>query len=61
MLPFSSAGLSDWPGGGVIGVHGTDEPGLIPGRVSHGCVRLRNGDVNRLRRLMGLGTPILIR
>ncbi|MEJ7798194.1 MAG: L,D-transpeptidase [Solirubrobacteraceae bacterium] len=23
--------LSDWPGGGVIGIHGTDEPQLIPG------------------------------
>ena len=56
-----SPGLSDWPGGGVVGVHGTDKPGLIPGRVSHGCVRLRNGDINKLRRLMGLGTPVLIR
>ena len=56
-----SPGLSDWPAGGVIGVHGTNEPGLIPGRVSHGCVRLRNGDINELRRLMGLGTPVLIR
>jgi hypothetical protein len=53
--------LSDWPGGGVIGIHGTNEPRLIPGRVSHGCVRLRNAHVLRLRRLMGLGTPIWIR
>jgi lipoprotein-anchoring transpeptidase ErfK/SrfK len=53
--------LSGWPAGGVVGIHGTDEPGLIPGRISHGCVRLRNGDINRLRKLMGLGTPILIR
>lgn len=29
--------LSDWPGGGVIGLHGTDQPQLIPGRPSHGC------------------------
>ena len=53
--------LSDWPGGGVVGIHGTDQPGLIPGRISHGCVRLRNRDVNQLRRLMGLGTPVWIR
>lgn len=53
--------LSDWPGGGVVGIHGTDQPGLIPGRISHGCVRLRNRDINGLRRLMGLGTPIWIR
>lgn len=56
-----SPGLSGWPAGGVIGIHGTDEPGLIPGRISHGCVRVRNSGVNRLRRLMGVGTPILIR
>jgi L,D-transpeptidase catalytic domain len=56
-----SPGLSGWPAGGVIGIHGTDEPGLIPGRISHGCVRVRNGDINKLRKLMDLGTPILIR
>lgn len=55
-----SPGLSDWPAGGVVGIHGTDEPGLIPGRVSHGCVRLRNSDISRLRRLMSVGTPISI-
>lgn len=55
-----SPGLSDWPGGGVVGIHGTDRPELIPGRVSHGCVRLRNRDIARLRRLMPLGTPIRI-
>jgi hypothetical protein len=53
--------LTDWPGGGVIGIHGTNQPRLIPGRISHGCVRLRNGDVGDLRRLMGLGTPVWIR
>jgi hypothetical protein len=53
--------LSDWPGGGVIGIHGTNEPGLIPGRVSHGCVRVRNSKIRDLRKLVGLGTPVLIR
>ncbi len=52
--------LSEWPGGGVVGIHGTDEPQLIPGRPSHGCIRLRNGDITRLWRLIGLGTPIQI-
>jgi hypothetical protein len=50
--------LSDWPGGGVVGIHGTNEPGLIPGRPSHGCVRLRNADITRLWRLIAIGTPI---
>ena len=53
--------LTDWPGGGVIGIHGTNEPGLIPGAPSHGCIRVRNGAVRQLWRLMPIGTPLLIR
>jgi len=53
--------LTDWPGGGVIGLHGTDQPGLIPGRPSHGCIRLRNRDIVRLYALTPIGTPISIR
>jgi hypothetical protein len=52
--------LSDWPGGGVVGIHGTNAPSLIPGRPSHGCVRLPNAKVLQLRRLMPIGTPIWI-
>jgi hypothetical protein len=53
--------LSDWPGGGVVGIHGTNEPWLVPGRPSHGCVRVRNAAIERLARLMPVGTPVLIR
>lgn len=53
--------LTDWPGGGVIGLHGTSEPGLIPGRPSHGCIRLKNRDIERLYALTPIGTPLLIR
>lgn len=56
-----STTLTDWPGGGVVGIHGTNRPDLIPGRVSHGCIRLRNDDILRLARLMPLGTPVEIR
>jgi lipoprotein-anchoring transpeptidase ErfK/SrfK len=52
--------LSEWPGGGVVGLHGTNEPNLIPGRPSHGCVRLRNADILRLYRLVPTGTPVRI-
>lgn len=52
--------LSDWPGGGVIGIHGTNQPGLIPGRPSHGCIRVPNRAVTRLWRLMPIGTPVTI-
>lgn len=52
--------LSDWPGGGVVGLHGTNQPRLIPGRPSHGCIRLRNRDIGRLYRLASRGTPIRV-
>jgi lipoprotein-anchoring transpeptidase ErfK/SrfK len=52
--------LSDWPGGGVVGIHGTSQPGLIPGRPSHGCIRVPNRAVSRLARLMGVGTPVWV-
>ncbi|MGI8804025.1 MAG: L,D-transpeptidase, partial [Solirubrobacteraceae bacterium] len=51
---------TDWPGGGVVGLHGTSEPGLIPGRPSHGCIRVRNADILRLARLVPVGTPLLV-
>jgi L,D-transpeptidase catalytic domain len=56
-----SATLTDWPAGGYVGIHGTNRPTLIPGRVSHGCIRLRNADLVRLARLMPVGTPLTIR
>jgi lipoprotein-anchoring transpeptidase ErfK/SrfK len=52
--------LSDWPGGGVVGVHGTNTPWLIGQAVSHGCVRLRNTDILALRKLVRVGTPVKI-
>jgi lipoprotein-anchoring transpeptidase ErfK/SrfK len=56
-----SARATDWPAGGFVGIHGTDEPQLIPGRVSHGCIRLRDADILALARVMPVGTPITIR
>jgi lipoprotein-anchoring transpeptidase ErfK/SrfK len=52
--------LTDWPGGGFIGIHGTDRPELIPGRISHGCIRMRNADILALAKLMPIGTPLTI-
>ncbi len=53
--------LTDWPGGGFIGIHGTGWPWLLPGYVSHGCVRMANPAIRRLARLMPIGTPVAIR
>ena len=53
--------LTDWPAGGFVGIHGTDQPGLIPGRVSHGCIRMKNAKILALGRLMPVGTPVTVR
>jgi len=55
-----SAVLTDWPGGGYVGVHGTNEPQLIPGHISHGCIRLHNAAILRLAQLMPVGTPLTV-
>jgi hypothetical protein len=55
-----SSVLTEWPDGGFVGIHGTDAPQLIPGRVSHGCIRMRNRDILRLAQLMPVGTPLTI-
>ena len=63
-LAFGTAAystLSDWPKGGVVGIHGTNQPGLIPGRPSHGCIRMKNRHILRLGRLIRVGTPVRIR
>jgi hypothetical protein len=52
--------LSDWPGGGVVGIHGTSLPQLLGQAVSHGCVRVSNAAAEQLKRLVPLGTPITI-
>ena len=56
-----SATLTDWPAGGFVGIHGTNRPDLIPGRISHGCIRMTNADILRLARLMPVGTPLNVR
>jgi lipoprotein-anchoring transpeptidase ErfK/SrfK len=52
--------LSDWPGGGIVGVHGTPWPELLGRAVSHGCIRLHNRDILYLRSRVPLGTPVEI-
>ena len=53
-----SPSATDWPAGGFVGIHGTDRPDLVPGRISHGCIRMRNADILELARRMPVGTPV---
>ena len=53
--------LTDWAGGGIIGLHGTNDPSSIGDRKSHGCIRMYNSDIEKLVPVLPLGTPIEIR
>jgi hypothetical protein len=46
--------------GDGYGIHGTDAPASIGRSASHGCVRVRNEDIETLFRLVPLGTPVYI-
>ena len=52
--------LTEWPGGGKVGIHGTSKPWLLGQAVSHGCVRVSNQTALALERLAPVGTPISI-
>lgn len=40
--------------------HGTNRPKAIGKAVSHGCVRLRNEDIEKLYGMVPVGTPVYI-
>ncbi|HEX3532949.1 MAG TPA: L,D-transpeptidase [Gemmatimonadaceae bacterium] len=46
--------------GDGYGIHGTDHPETIGQSVSHGCVRMRNEDIEKLYPMVQVGTPVYI-
>ena len=46
--------------GDGYGIHGTDHPESIGKAASHGCVRLRNEDIEKLYDMVPVGTPVYI-
>jgi len=44
--------------GDGYGIHGTDHPETIGQSVSHGCVRMRNEDIEKLYPMVPVGTPV---
>lgn len=48
------------PGFYGIGVHGTNAPGSVPGRRSHGCIRMHNEDIVVVRKLVDKDSKIII-
>jgi hypothetical protein len=53
--------LKSFGGGpGQLGIHGTNEPERMGQKVSHGCIRLRNADIEKLAAILPLGVPVQI-
>ena len=46
--------------GDGYGIHGTNAPETIGRSVSHGCVRVRNEDIEKLYDMVPVGTPVYI-
>ncbi|WP_110954968.1 L,D-transpeptidase family protein [Anaerosinus massiliensis] len=45
---------------GIYGIHGTNKPWSIGQFASHGCIRMRNRDVEELFEWIPVGTPVRI-
>jgi lipoprotein-anchoring transpeptidase ErfK/SrfK len=52
--------LTNWPGGGRMAIHGTPYASNKGQMVSHGCIRVYNPDMQKLKRVP-LGTPVIIK
>ena len=46
--------------GNGYAIHGTNQPQSIGHAVSHGCVRVRNEDIDKLYEMVPVGTPVYI-
>ena len=62
---LSIAGFSDalkhFEGGrGQVAMHGWSDTSIMGTAASHGCVRMRNGDISQVASLAPLGTPVEI-
>jgi lipoprotein-anchoring transpeptidase ErfK/SrfK len=55
---FSNTYYSFEGGPGQIAIHGTNQPWVIGGYASHGCVRLTNPEITTLATQVPAGTPV---
>lgn len=45
---------------GSIGIHGTSSPGSIGKRISHGCIRVTNDNIIKIKGYAKAGMPIIV-
>lgn len=60
-LSARSDTITEFNGGdGIIGIHGTNNPGSIGGNISLGCVRLPNDKITALHEMVPIGTRVKV-
>lgn len=60
--PLGTRWISFWTDGfHSIGFHGTNRDDSVGQAVSHGCLRMRNADIEALYEEVALGTPVIVR
>ena len=60
--PLGNRWIGFWTDGHEqIGFHGTAQERLVGQAVSHGCLRMRNQDVEALYQQIKIGTPVIVR
>ncbi len=60
--PLGTHWISFWSDGQAqIGFHGTNQEDLIGEAVSHGCVRMRNKDIQALYKHVAVGTSVKVK
>jgi lipoprotein-anchoring transpeptidase ErfK/SrfK len=60
--PLGSRWISFWSDGRHhIGFHGTNKEQLVGQAVSHGCLRMRNVDIQALYEQVTIGTAVIVR
>lgn len=59
--PLGVAWIGFWTDGeSEIGFHGTNQEELIGEAVSHGCLRMRNADIEAIYAQVTQGTPVIV-
>lgn len=59
--PLGARWIGFWTDGrNFIGFHGTPNERLVGQAVSHGCIRMRNRDVEDLYEIVKVGTPVTV-
>jgi lipoprotein-anchoring transpeptidase ErfK/SrfK len=60
-LSAHSETLEEFNGGDAeVGIHGNNDESVLGKAVTHGCVRMDNEEIEKLTKILPLGTPVVI-